>query len=126
MNANSLDAIARAIARTVPRRAALGGCLATAFAAVLVRFGPEDAAAKNRGKRRRRRRKRCLKLFQVCTPGGKRCCGDLRCDRFDFVFRNFQCCKGEGKPCSVTEPSGCCDKLECALVGGGNPACVPA
>jgi hypothetical protein len=70
-------------------------------------------------KRKRRRRKRCRKLGDPCTPGGKRkCCGHLRCDKTVAGNPSVLCCKGEGESCGAHIE--CCDDLGCLA-----ETCVP-
>lgn len=89
------------------------GLAAGGVAAALTGLIPtgEDAAAKNK------RKKRCRKLGQVCTPGGKKkCCGDRFCARsFTFTVAD-RCCKGGGERCTGEEDATCCTGL-CTLAG---------
>jgi hypothetical protein len=62
--------------------------------------------------RKKRRRKRCKKLGDICTSGGKRrCCGRLRCDKTLAGNPSVLCCKGEGESCN--DHIECCDDLGC-------------
>jgi hypothetical protein len=87
------------------------GHLAGSAIAALV--GLADADAKQK------RRKRCKKLGDPCTPGGKRrCCQSLRCDKTVSGKSLLLCCKGEGASCG--DHIECCDDLGCP-----DGTCVP-
>ena len=62
----------------------------------------------------KRKKKRCKRLGDTCTSGGKRkCCHDLRCDHvgLDSIIQTF-CCHTEGKSCS--KETDCCTGLGCS------------
>ena len=63
-----------------------------------------------------RKKKRCKRLRDVCTPGGKRkCCNDLRCGEVP-TQEGFHCCKRPHAPCdSLLE---CCGNRICSTVDG--------
>jgi hypothetical protein len=79
---------------------------------------PAGSDAKKRNKKRRRR-KRCLKLGNFCTSGGKRrCCKRLRCDFPSAGSMATLCCRTEGGQCDAGID--CCEPFTCNL---GNRRC---
>ena len=60
------------------------------------------------------KKKRCKKLGDECTPGGKRkCCGDRKCGEV-AGSPGFFCCKKPHKPCSVSTE--CCGNRVCGTI----------
>src|SRR5262245_16828184 len=100
------------------------GVAAGGFAATLLGMaGIEVAAtAKDTHKNRKKRRKRCKKLGRLCTPGKRKCCGDLYCrtTTLNLVVDTF-CCRLEGEPC--TEEHHCCGDLCCSPSGVCSSIC---
>jgi hypothetical protein len=96
----------------VSRRESVARLLATVSGGLLVSLGlAEDASAR---KKHRRKKKRCRKLGQTCTIGGKRvCCNSRTCDTvgIDGDPQTF-CCVDNGAPCQ--QDGDCCGPSVCS------------
>jgi hypothetical protein len=123
MDAQHFDDHIRSFAATTPRRGLLGG-LASGLLALLTPISiGEVASAKNKNKNKKRKRRknkrkkkdRCTKIGNPCTPDGRKCCPELRCDTSIDTFASGQtvcCASTEGAGC--TDNSGCCAPLLCS------------
>jgi hypothetical protein len=82
------------------------GAAAGGLAAALLGLAQlDDAQAKKHHK------KRCKKLFESCTPGGRKCCQGNLCESLDAGSKgSFLCCKAKGKPCQTGQ---CCPEFDC-------------
>lgn len=79
------------------------------LAALLALGRLKGTGGKKRGK------KRCRKLLQSCSSGGKRkCCGKLRCGVTDVGFN--RCCKRLDAPCAKKDE--CCTEAGTNCVDG--------
>jgi hypothetical protein len=70
-------------------------------------------------------KKRCKKLHNACTPGGRKCCHGNLCESFDAGSKgSFFCCKGTDKTCSKDEE--CCPGFHCDDIHDTcQPICPP-
>jgi hypothetical protein len=87
------------------------GLVAGGIGALLLGLdGRDETAARRKGtkntKKRGRKRKRCKKLLQPCTIGGKTCCKGNDCEP---INGGQFCCKPFGKSCS--DDAECCSAL---------------
>jgi len=108
MDAPRFDCLTRSLTDASSRRALLQGVATTAMGLTALRFSGEAEA-----KKRHKRKKRCKRLGQSCSRGGKRkCCkrGGVICD--DTSLDRFRCCKADGASCAAG--SECCADV-CAL-----------
>lgn len=81
------------------------------LAASWLGFGAIEAKNK-----RRKRKKRCKRVTDSCTPGGKRkCCNTLMCGRLLGVSGR-RCCRGAGASCVSGDE--CCLDLLCFREAG--------
>lgn len=92
------------------RRVTIAGALAAVSSGMLVRLGFSDGATA----RKRRKKKRCRKLGDTCTVGGKRACCNSRTCRAVGGYGDPQtfCCLENSAPCQ--EDRDCCAPNVCA------------
>ena len=91
------------------RFGAIAGGLAVSAAGLAL---AEQAGAK----KSRHKKKRCKRLRDVCTPGGKRkCCHGRPCDEV-LGHPGFFCCKTPHTPCG--DDAECCGNRTCDTIDG--------
>lgn len=79
----------------------------TAGALAAAHFGLSNLSADARKKHKRRKhKKRCRKLGETCTDGGRACCSGRTCGG-DPALGTF-CCQQGGETCSGNED--CCNR----------------
>ncbi len=89
---------------------------ATGLAVGWLGFGASEA-------RKKKRKKRCKRVTDRCTPGGKRkCCNTLICGSL-FGAPGHRCCRGRGAPCSSGGGECCLDHLCVIEVGSEQGVC---
>ncbi|MGH2618507.1 MAG: hypothetical protein ACRDJC_25025 [Thermomicrobiales bacterium] len=118
------DTLARALGGGASRRTVLGTAGVSAMGALglAALLAPDEAEAKQGGKKRKRRRRRC----KLTNLRGKTCGADKDCCTNKKYACGIpfggaegdpeECCGDEGAPCEF--PSDCCSGLTCPSGGG--------
>lgn len=105
MDSNRFDAFVRSFTIAAPRRSALAGLLGGGLAALLTRFGSDDAEAK----KRRKKKKKCKRSKKKC---GKQCIPKANCCQSADCGVNEKCTNGACEPC-LPQGTACTDDAQC-------------
>jgi hypothetical protein len=108
MDADRFDAFVRSLDIAAPRRTTVGALLGAGLAALLARFGIEDAGAKKKRKKRKRKKK-CKGGKKKC---GKKCIPKANCCQSADCGTNEKCTNGACEPC-LPQGTACTDDAEC-------------
>jgi hypothetical protein len=128
MQADRLDALARAMTTARSRRGTLGIVLSASLGVLGV-----SAAAAGKKPHRKPKKKKSVKpkqLRQPCTRGKDRCAGNLTCDTpttrhtcsSTVQGASTWCCVPPGGSCTECD---CCGDNYCEFDNNNQPHCVP-
>jgi hypothetical protein len=129
MQADRLDALARAMTTARSRRGTLGIVLSASLGVLGVSAAAAGKKPHRKPKKRKPKKAAPKQLGQACTPGRDTCSGGLKCDTpttrhtcSSSIPRGPWCCVPPGGACSECS---CCGDFYCEFDNNNQPHCVP-